>query len=73
MKAKKVKLGKVIFDLGYVVDLNDPDMVAHAKECIYEDIMSAYKYDEVQSYIEVVDAPGAKESDIPSFLLTEND
>lgn len=72
MNPKPKRLGKVIFDLGYVVDLDDADMVDRAKECIYEDIMSAYKYDEVQNYIEVTEPEGTlKESDIPEFLLPE--
>jgi hypothetical protein len=72
MNPKAKRLGKVIFDLSYVVDLDDADMVDHAKECIYEDIMSAYKYDEVQNYIEVTEPDKTlKESDIPQFLLPE--
>jgi hypothetical protein len=48
-------------------------MVSQAKEFVYEDIMSAVKYDEVFNYIEVVDAPDAKESDIPEFLLPQDE
>jgi hypothetical protein len=70
---KKPRLGRVIFDLGYVVDLDNDDMVTQAKEFVYEDIMSAFKYDEVFNYIEVVEAPDAKESEIPEFLLPQNE
>ena len=65
------KLKKVVFDLGYVVDGTDQDMIDHAKQCIYEDIMSALKYNEVANYIELVDAPEASQHDIPDFLLTD--
>jgi hypothetical protein len=68
-KKPKMKLGKIVLDLSYVVDLNDQDMVDQAKECIYEDIMNAYKYNEIHNYIEVIESPESKESDIPEFLL----
>jgi hypothetical protein len=46
-------------------------MIQRAKECFYEDIMDAYKYDEVFDMIDIVEAPEAAESDIPEFLLEE--
>jgi hypothetical protein len=67
-----MKLGRVIFDLGYVVDLENQEMVDHAKDCIYEDIMSAIKYNEVHNYLEVVEAPDASEGDIPEFLIEDH-
>ena len=74
MKTKeKVKMGKVILRFAYAVDLNNPDMVAEARDAIYEDAMMAFKYGNLNDYIKTEEAPDAKESDIPSFLLTEND
>jgi hypothetical protein len=35
--------------------------------------MMAFKYGNLNDYIKTEEAPNAKESDIPSFLLTEND
>ena len=65
------KLKKVTLDLYYVVDAEDEQMIHYAKDCLYEDIMSAVKHDELFGLIRVVDAPGAKECDIPEFLLEE--
>lgn len=67
MKTKK--LGRVYFELNYVVDLNDPGMVDHARTCLYEDIMSMLKYDEIYNCIGVREDETAKEEDIPEFLL----
>jgi hypothetical protein len=66
-----MKLGRVVFDLGYVVDLENPEMVAAARDAIYEDMMNAYKYDNVADHMEIIDAPEAKESDIPDFLVED--
>ncbi len=63
-----MKWGKVFIDLGYYVDLDDESMVNHAKECVYEDIMSAVKYDELFNWIRVEEDPTVKPVDIPDFL-----
>lgn len=60
---------RVTLDLYYVVRAGDDDMIQHAKDCLYEDIMSAYKSDTLFDCIRVVDSPDAKEKDIPEFLL----
>jgi hypothetical protein len=54
------------------VRAGDDEMIQHAKDCLYEDIMSAVKHDELFDLIRVVDAPpNTKECDIPEFLLEE--
>jgi hypothetical protein len=64
-----MRLGKITFDLEYVVDLDNEDMVEYAKTCIYEDVMSAMKYNEIQNYIKVGDEDKSlTEDDIPAFL-----
>lgn len=68
-----MKLGVVKIGLAYTVDLDNPDMVEHAKECVYEDIMNAVKYNELGGWIKTAEAPDAKESDIPDFLLEDDD
>lgn len=75
MKTKKKKrLGKVTLEISYVVDLDDPSMVDHAKECIYEDIVDAVKHNEVDSHINIDHDDGTlQESDIPSFLFDTED
>lgn len=63
------RLGRIAFDLGYVVDLDNNEMVEEAKECILEDIHNAIKFGELDQYLEVQPAPdNATEADIPEFL-----
>ena len=67
-------LAKITIDLGYVVDINDPDMIEHARNAFYEDIMSMVKYRELGDAIEVGEPdPSLSESDIPSFLFDDKD
>ena len=68
MSKKKMRLGRVQISMSYVVNLNDADMVQEAKDCLYEDLMNAYKYDEIGANIEVIKT-NDKASDIPEFLL----
>jgi len=70
---KEKRLGRMFLDLGYVVDLDDEEMVENAKDCISEDVMSAVKYNEVTSLIHIVESPDADEGDIPEFLLDNYD
>jgi hypothetical protein len=67
----KNKFKRVILDLGYVVRDGDEEMEQRAMISIYEDIMCLIKHDEVYDAITVIDAPDAKEEDIPEFLLEE--
>jgi hypothetical protein len=62
------KIGKVYFNLEYFVDLNDNDMVEHAKQCLYEDIMSLVKYDETYGNINVEESKEHSYDDIAEFL-----
>ena len=65
-----MRMGRVQINMGYVVDLNDKDMVQEAIDCLYEDLMTAYKYNEVGANIRVVKDETATKSDIPEFLLS---
>ena len=65
------KYQKVTLDLYYMVRDDNESMKVRAKQCLYEDIMSLVKYDELYDAITFVDAPDAKEEDIPEFLLEE--
>lgn len=67
---KKRKLGRVVFELGYVVDLNDSDMIDHARDCLLDDLMYIYKEYETASHIRIVpdDDGELRVSDIPDFL-----
>lgn len=66
-----MRLGRVCVSHSYVVDLDDKDMVQEAKDCLYEDLMNSYKYDEVWNNISVKADKKAKKSDIPEFLRKE--
>lgn len=63
------KKGKVKFIIEYNVDLDNQKMVDDAIECIFEDLTSAYIYNE--SFIDYENDDTLKESDIPEFLLKE--
>jgi nitric oxide synthase oxygenase domain/subunit len=65
---KKPRLGRVYLAHSYVIDLNDENMIEYATDALYEDIMSAIKYGEIQSWIEIKEDKTAKVSDIPEFL-----
>ena len=67
------KYKRVILDLGYVVRDGDEEMERHAMTYLYEDIMCLAKHDELYDAITVIDAPDAKEEDIPEFLLEVDD
>jgi hypothetical protein len=54
----------------YIV-LNDPEMIRHAKDALFEDIHNAVKHDEVADWLEVVPAPEGTLDRIPEFLLEE--
>jgi len=61
--------GRVTFNVSYVVDLDNKDMIGDAKQCVFEDVMNAVKYDEVAALIKVAADPAAAQEDIPEFLL----
>jgi hypothetical protein len=67
---QKKRLGRVVINIEYVVDLDNPEMIEDAKQCIFEDITNSIKYGEVDQWIDVVPAPDAKEEDIPEFLTS---
>jgi len=67
-----MKLGKVIFDIKYVVDLDNQEMVDQAVACLFEDMLNAYKYDEIGNWINAVEDDSLSELDIPDFLLEDN-
>jgi len=64
-----MKLGKVCLTLDYVVDMDNQNMVKQAVECLYEDLMQGYKYDNIMNWIDVVEDKTATEDMIPEFLL----
>ena len=67
-------LARVVIDIGYVVDINDPDMIERARACFYEDLMAMHKHDELGDAIEIGEPdPTLSESDIPAFLLDDKD
>lgn len=41
MNKKKRRIGTITLGVKYTVDLNDKEMVEHAKECFYDDLYEA--------------------------------
>ena len=68
-----MRLGKVSYKIEYMVDLDNEEMVDHGKDCVYEDVMSAVKFEGVYDGIKIEPAPDACEGDIPEFLLDNDD
>jgi len=68
-------LGRVIIDksIAYTVDLDDDDMVTHAKDAMLDDVDNAVKHNEVHQWMTVEEAPDAEEVDIPTFLLDDDE
>lgn len=69
-----MKLGRVCLDLNYIVDMDNDEMVKHAVESLYEDLMQGVKYGNISDWIDVIEDKNATEDMIPEFLLEkEND
>jgi hypothetical protein len=68
-----MRLGKIKMTFEYTVDLDNERMVDYAKDAILEDIGSFYLESDNIDALEVVEDKDAKEGDIPSFLLEENE
>ncbi|NBP57371.1 hypothetical protein EBU71_12720 [bacterium] len=64
-----MKLGRVILNLDYVVDMDNDQMVKQAIECLYEDLMAGYKYNNIMDWVDVIEDKNATEDMIPEFLL----
>jgi hypothetical protein len=69
-----MKLGRICVDLNYIVDIDNDEMVRHAIEALYEDLMQGIKYGDLANWIRVSEDKNATEDMIPEFLLDkEND
>ena len=64
-----MRLGRVVVDIGYIVDMDDSDMIEEAKSALYDDVHNAIKYNELDCWISIIEDNEANESDIPDFLL----
>ena len=68
-----MRLGRVEFCHGYVVDLDNEAMVQHAADAIYDDIFQHFRDGDIGEGIQIVKADpppiaGLTEGDIPNFL-----
>jgi hypothetical protein len=63
-----MKVGKVYISLSYTVDLDNPNMVDEAKDCLFEDITNAVKYNELAERITIEETPNESPKNIPDFL-----
>ena len=68
-----MRLGRVYFNASYVVDLDNQDMVDHAKECVYEDVENSVKHNEVACWIYTEEDPSLTEGDIAEFMTEDID
>ena len=68
-----MRIGKVKLDvkLEYVVDLDNPTMIAHAKDWIWDDLDNIL-CDEAYTLMVTEDAPDCSEADIHSGLLEDS-
>ena len=71
--AKKMRMGKVILDMEYPVDLDNESMIEEAKNCLIEDLMNMAKYGEYGANIDVIEDKSLSPGDIPEFLNPENE
>ena len=71
-KKTKKRLGRVVMAMSYVVDMDDPDMIQEAKDCLYEDICNAVKYNEMGNF-DIIPDKTLTTKDIPDFLLNRED
>ncbi len=65
-------MGRVFWANGYAVDLDDKEMVDHAREAVFEDVCNAVKFDEVDNAITVEIRPDLTVADIASFLVEDH-
>jgi hypothetical protein len=67
-----MRVGRVEYSLGYVVDLDNKDMVNRAKEAILEDmrnvLSAANSGEEIIAGIDIIKEGDFSEADIPSWL-----
>jgi hypothetical protein len=68
-----MRLGKISYEVFYIVDLDNKDMVDHAKEAIYEDVCAAARAADFDSHIDINHSPESSENDIEEFLLDKNE
>jgi len=66
-----MRLGRVKINREYIVDLDNQEMVDHAKESVCEDFSEMLKSDTVYDSVIVEPAPDASENDIPDFLTDD--
>ena len=68
-----MKLGRVTIDLGYVVDMDNDEMVDRAKQNLYDDIRTLDNNDELSAWIGVHEDNTLTENDIPEYLTSDKE
>lgn len=69
-----MRLGRVEFSVSYVVDLDNPDMVAHAEDALYDDVWMMGKDGNIDRHIVVRAAdPTDTPEDISEFFWDRED
>lgn len=64
-----MKMGKVRFIIEYAVDLDKPEQIEVAKDFVAEDVSAAVTYNEVESYMEVIEDSSVTEADIHEGII----
>jgi hypothetical protein len=62
------KYGRLIIDLGYVVDLSNEDMIRESRLAFIEDLISAQKYGRLPLKIKLIEDDKVNELDIPDHI-----
>jgi len=65
-----MRLGKIQIEMSYVVDLDDEDMVQHARDALAEDVASMTLHDG-GLIPQIITEGNFSENDIPEFLLDD--
>jgi hypothetical protein len=69
-----MRTGRIEYSLGYTVDLDNVQMVQHAQDAIIDDVINAVfrqGSEDILAYITAEENPSLNQSDIPDFLLED--
>lgn len=66
-----MRMGRVVIriEVGYAVDLDNPNMVREAKDWAYEDVTDIIESGDIYDMVKMEEAPSLTEHDIHSGLL----
>lgn len=69
-----MRLGRVEFSVSYVVDIDNPEMVARAEDAVFDDVWMMGKDRDINRHIRVRPADANdSQDDISTFLLDQEE